>query len=268
MGQYSSGNDVAFDSGVTTASGDSSAEFTFGKGLESGSAIDNSNWNGTATSVWVKSCTNGTIFQGAYFGPAIVVDAAGKLSVWYSGTSASRLYASLSVNLKDGDWHHIVAQNNGVTTQLFIDGQLDGSRSENLFTLSGPNSSAKIYLGINLSNTKRLSGSIDNFQMYDDTLSNTQIQNLYSAGFVSTKNELISEYLDVFPNPTNQVLNLKNTSKSADFLSISDINGRVVLNMDDYHNNLDVSGLEAGTYFIRIYNSDKVELSRAKFIKL
>ena len=40
--EFGSGNSVIYSSGTTSFSGDSSAKFNFGKGLESLSAIDNS----------------------------------------------------------------------------------------------------------------------------------------------------------------------------------------------------------------------------------
>jgi len=79
--QYGNGSDVTFSQGFTSASLDSSAFFQEEKGLESTFAIDNSNWTRTAISCWIKSCVDGSIFQGAFFGQGVYVTTNGTLGV-------------------------------------------------------------------------------------------------------------------------------------------------------------------------------------------
>ena len=266
--EFGSGNSVIYSSGTTSFSGDSSAKFNFGKGLESLSAIDNSAWNGIAVSVWAKSCKDGTIFQGNAFGPGVVVDAQGKLSVFFDGSSSNSLSTSNSVNINDGSWHHIVAQNNGSQTQIFIDGELDVIQNETMYKLTGFNSLAKIYLGTNSSETRKLSGEIDNFQLFDDTLSNAEIQNLYSTKFASlVVTENISQ-LVAYPNPSTEKIVLKSLPAGASSLKITDLHGRVMFVSSKVNENIMIEELDNGVYYIQVYNNKKLELGRTKFLKV
>jgi gliding motility-associated-like protein len=195
--QYGNGNDVTYTQGHTSTSGNSAAFFQEEKGLASTAAINNTNWSGTAISVWVKSCVGGSIFQGAYFGPGIFADANGKVSVYFNGSSANSLANSSAIDLNDGVWHHVVVQNKGSLTQYYIDGELDGTQNESLYRLPGANSAAKIYLGINEVSTGQLDGYIDNFTIFDRTLKKCEIDSLYGGG--GCTNEIVIDYdLDAY----------------------------------------------------------------------
>jgi GH35 family endo-1,4-beta-xylanase len=76
----------------------------------------------------------------------------------------------------DGLWHHFVAQNNGTTTQLYIDGVLIGSRAEILSSLS--NQSRASALGARLSNLNSFAGSLDDIRYYDAALTQSEISAL------------------------------------------------------------------------------------------
>jgi hypothetical protein len=265
--QYGNGNDVTYTQGYTSTSGNSAAFFQEEKGLASTAAINNTNWSGTAISVWVKSCVGGTIFQGAYFGPGIFADANGKVSIYFDASSGNALSNSSAVNLNDGSWHHIVAQNNSTVTQYYIDGQLDDSQTESMYRLSGPNSSAKMYLGINEALTGQLDGYIDNFKMFDRTLTECEIDELYDIESTAKTTVVKVPTVSIYPNPANSSFSIQNLSNEAQSVTITDIRGRITQEASLTMENIDISALSSGTYFVTISDKDKNTIGRGKLIK-
>ena len=75
--------------------------------------------------------------------------------------------------INDGLWHHFVAQNNGVTTQLYIDGSLVGSSSESLSSLTSESSASAI--GARQSGQANFAGTFDDIRYYDAVLTESEV---------------------------------------------------------------------------------------------
>lgn len=71
--------------------------------------------------------------------------------------------------------------------------------------------------------------------------------------------------LIVYPNPVQDRLFIQSATDDFDSISISDINGRVVNSLKIVSNEIDVSGLQSGMYFLNIQSSEG-KLTK-KFIK-
>lgn len=83
---------------------------------------------------------------------------------------------------------------------------------------------------------------------------------------VSLEEQQISISIELYPNPTNSLLNLRiQDGKTVDKLEILDITGRVVLTYENLQNGIDVSTLETGNYLVRVYAEDQI--STAAFVK-
>ncbi|MCZ8198245.1 MAG: T9SS type A sorting domain-containing protein [Flavobacterium sp.] len=73
-------------------------------------------------------------------------------------------------------------------------------------------------------------------------------------------------FVSLYPNPVQDVLKIRNESDSTiNSVSITDNNGRVVLNTTSFENGIDVSTLQNGIYFVKI-TTDK-GTSNQKMIK-
>lgn len=73
----------------------------------------------------------------------------------------------------------------------------------------------------------------------------------------SEDNVIASNTIKLFPNPTNSVLNIKSyNTNTVTSVVISDLNGRVVMKIDDNLNLIDVSGLQSGLYITNIQTSN------------
>lgn len=265
LASFSSGMDFINSQGVSSSSMDSSILFQRGKGLVSSKSINNTSWNGTAVSLWVKDGLEGTLFQGAYFGVAIDADATGKITAFFDGSSSNRIKSTKS--LSDGNWHHLVCQNNGSLTQIYIDGVLDTAQAESLYKMPSANSEAKIYLGLNNVEIHKLSAYIDNFKLYKGILSECQINELYNIKKTAFKEEIDILNVALYPNPSNEKFTLSNIPVDAKNLVVLDISGKVVLEKDITSNTHDISMLPSGTYIVKLTNSKGASLAHTKLVK-
>lgn len=253
--------------GATNTVGEHCASFFHGAGYVSTSALNNNGWSGTALSYWYKSQSTyqGVIVQGAYLGFGSRMYTNGHVEATFDGSAAGSISSTVAIN--DGVWHHVVVQNNGTTTQIYIDGVLNNTGAEPLYTLSGSNSDAKIYLGshINDNPNEKIDGKVDEIKVFDNVLSQTQIDALYAyAPTITTNLDKFNSQniVNLFPNPTNAFLNLE--AKENNTIQIINVLGETVASqtINTGNNNLDVSALKNGVYFIHSSNGGTV-----KFIK-
>ena len=76
-----------------------------------------------------------------------------------------------------------------------------------------------------------------------------------------------SEFVEVFPNPAKDVLNIKSALQSIQNIRIFDINSKLILNKihNDKFLNLNTTEMPSGTYFIEMETADGLTETR-KFI--
>ncbi len=79
-------------------------------------------------------------------------------------------------------------------------------------------------------------------------------------------NEIGNNQYDIYPNPTNNFLNINGLNQNA-ILTIYSVSGKTIKKVvaDKPETNLDISSLEKGVYFINIFSDNKHNI--VKFIK-
>lgn len=168
--------------GASSLASDDCVQFSNGQGFVSANPLNNVGWTGTAMSIWYNSLSTyqGNILQGAYLGFGMRMLTNGRVQATFDGSAAGSYNSTFAIN--DGNWHHIVAQNNGTVTEIYIDGVLDLVGNEPLYTLSSPHPSAKIYLGAAFGDlsSEKIYGKVDEIKVYDNILSQAQIDALYA----------------------------------------------------------------------------------------
>lgn len=97
-----------------------------------------------------------------------------QLQVSFNGNTTGS--PKMGDNVDDGVWHHFVAQNDGATTELYLDGQLIGSWSESLGSLSTESRGSTI--GSRSSGSREMPAVFDDFRYYDDVLTVAEIEAL------------------------------------------------------------------------------------------
>lgn len=99
--------------------------------------------------------------------------------VAFSGASPSDLTGTIEVN--DGQWHHIAATYDGSVMALYVDGQLDVSQSA---TGSINQNTQPVDIGSdsNAPGDYRFKGEIDEVSLYNRALTPCEIQSIYLVG--------------------------------------------------------------------------------------
>lgn len=245
---------------------DSAYYFDGNSRLESENPYDNSTYAKASISLWFKTSSTAsrqTILQGANMGFGVYFDGSlGEIKAFFDPPSSLALSSSMK-NLNDDKWHHVVAQNNGDTTYLFIDGVFSGSKHNSLVPGNG-SSNNKLYFGQTNMNVDPYTGLLNEVRIYNRILGECEIDSLFSANKPDTsvvtsiaKNLIASDFKDIaiYPNPTKGAIHLKNHgTQTTALISIKTISGQVVLERNDLLDqdlNLFIDG-PAGMYFLEL----------------
>ena len=88
----------------------------------------------------------------------------------------------------------------------------------------------------------------------------------FTVSQVLSTQSFLNDAIKVYPNPVNSVLSIDtNNSFDIEKISISDVNGRFVKSQKGAKNQINVSDLNAGVYFVTIESNDG--MTTKKFIK-
>lgn len=165
---------------------DQCISFNGASSVKSIGVYNNTTYTQCAISLWLKATatTNNlqVIYQGAAAGNAVCIEAnTGKLLGFFDGYSVGSYLSSFPIT--DNEWHHVVCQSDGSKTYLYIDGHLDGSIVEP-FTVGDGGSNNRIYFGKTDQNAYPFTGSVNDFRIYNRTLTMCEIQELYGHGML------------------------------------------------------------------------------------
>ncbi len=117
--------------------------------------------------------------------------------------------------------------------------------------------------------------SVDDFEYWHGSVLEGVIDNGDTLGtiyplemFVGTNTPNLATDWNIFPNPAQDFIQLKNFSSSNDIqVTISDINGNIILQqLIKPEDKIDLSPLSSGIYIAEIFDGDKS--ARKKLIKL
>ena len=77
--------------------------------------------------------------------------------------------------------------------------------------------------------------------------------------------------ISIYPNPVADILNIhgKRELRKPLYAQVLDINGRQLLTASSFRNDftMDVRTLQAGIYFLKLYNGNNMEVQVVKFVK-
>ena len=271
------GNNLMVNGGISpyvlVSGNDSALSFSGSDRLTSTSVFDATAFTEITISLWIKTSNITTtndqlILQGANIGFGIgIKPVSGNLFASFDGSTAGS-YVTMN-SMADGAWHNIVAQSNGSTTSVYVDGVFDGSVVENLFSPSG-GADNKIFVGASTFNTRAYTGAINDLRIYNRLLTQNEIDTLFSRSLsVSTTEADILADFSVFPNPSaDGHFSLKvDKINPGSSLVIIDLTGRevwrsVIPSAKQY--DID-TGLGKGVYIISAIENGNVKISK-KFV--
>lgn len=138
--------------------------------------------DGITVSFWINTASNqednNRIYDfGSYF---FMHYNNGDLRFAFDGTTSGASYVNTNIN--DGQWHHIVARNDGQgLSTLYLDGSLVHSQSETIADVTQSTRTASV--GSDYDGTGRhLEASIDEFTVWTRTLSSSEISSIHTEG--------------------------------------------------------------------------------------
>ncbi len=175
-------------------------------------------------------------------------------------------------------WHHYaVVYDENVSSQLnsivlYLDGNMVSNincetyyinTSLNTQTIK-PINFGRLYI----TNIERFfTGCLDDFRIYDRALSNNEIDSLYHFNELGVKEEYIETQVKIFPNPTNDILNIESESNEIELIELLSLEGTKVFE-SGFVNMIDISLLKPGMYIVRLLDKKKNILNIVKFTKL
>jgi hypothetical protein len=86
-------------------------------------------------------------------------------------------------------------------------------------------------------------------------------ENLITADAPSENNKLLN-VLELYPNPAATILQIKYNHQNKHFIEIFDATGKKILEKFTNENSIDVSQLNQGIYYIRIYDNNQIHASK------
>jgi hypothetical protein len=156
-------------------------------------------------------------------------------------------------------WYNVVVTYSNGLSKLYVNDTLRGSNA------SSPIDSIATTIIIG----QYFKGEIDDINFFKKALTATEVDNLYRIGSVTgvkTPIELASEIF-IYPNPSNDFVNIKNSSNKKIRIELLDINGKTkFIEKTDKDLNLSLEGYPNGDYTIRVIDTQN-KLSSYKFIK-
>jgi hypothetical protein len=233
-----------------------------GQYIDFGTSPTNFPTGDISASVWINfsqlNNASWNIFMTKWFGGTTDFH----YSVKYNGTNYKQnLYTTNSYDnygnsvINPNSWYNLgFTLTNGGALQLYINGLPDGNVVN---SVSRTNSTSNYYLGDpRAGSTVCFTGYIGDVNIYNRALSQSEMLSNYNA----TKNNFV-----LYPNPANNVVNIKGEFDSNESITIYNMLGQVVLKKAVISNEeaIDITTLATGVYTMSFNNA---KVSR-KFVK-
>ena len=207
-------------------------------------------------SIWIKptqvNAVNRIFSYGQPFGDAAYVATVDPNSVSNSTYLSNVLfYEPTTVNT----WKHMVFtyEQTTSTVRIYLNGEFKTSGT--FSSLGTSEYVTALYLGSLFGGTtQRYFGFVDDLKIYNYTLSDAQVLNLYNTNSLTSEN-FNTNNLDVklYPNPVRDILNIEIES-DIQSIEIYNIQGQKVLSSNQKQ--INVSDLASGMYLVRIQDID------------
>lgn len=161
-----------------------------------------------------------------------------------------------SITVNDGEWHHIVGMIYGNTWEVWIDCELDRTVMSSASAPALANSEPLTIGNFNLDNSKYFDGVIDEVRIYNKRLSVEEISTLCQITIPVSNDEITLDDFELFPNPSQGILNIRSTFTKFERIEVYDKVGRIVSGWTYNGTEINLSKLANGIYFIKILDGN------------
>lgn len=255
--------------GTNPFSGNSGTSFTTDRNGAANSALNIAGQGTSATilglpygnaartvSVWVKLNTSNSYNYIYTYGAGSTANGAllpNSATITNFGGSQGHSY---TVSTSIGTWYHFVFSFDGTTSKIYRNGVLLSSL---LKTFNTVNYTDVFRLGLTEDGYGNFfNGAIDDLQIYNYALSDSQVTNLYNAQVLATKENLVkNNEVKLYPNPVKDVLYIR-SEESIKKAVVFSLEGKKITETEGAK--IDFSAMVSGAYIIKIiHNEGKVE---------
>ncbi|SFB96727.1 Por secretion system C-terminal sorting domain-containing protein [Flexibacter flexilis DSM 6793] len=183
---------------------------------------------------------------------------------YYTAGSTSEKNIQGTTVLQTGTWYHVAATYDETTgiAKLYVNGNLEATSTTGSPGAILYNDKPFVMGNIPNVNNHGLVGMIDEFLYYSRALSANEICGIYSGASctpTATAAAHTAPRLEVYPNPAQNVLNVKNVAKGAT-LQILDMTGKVL--QSSFATNLNTSALADGLYLLRVISAEGTQTQK------
>ena len=209
-------------------------------------------------SIWIKptqvNAVNRIFSYGQPFGDAAYVATVDPNSVSNSTYLSNVLfYEPTTVNT----WKHMVFtyEQTTSTVKIYLNGEFKTSGT--FSSLGTSEYVTALYLGSLFGGTtQRYFGFVDDLKIYNYTLSDAQVLNLYNTNSLSSSNFSQNNLeVSLYPNPVNDVLNIK-MEKEIKSIEIFNIQGQRMITTTQKQ--INVSALSQGIYIVKVSDAENI----------
>lgn len=213
-----------------------------------------------------------------YFGYWInVIQGTGQIAINFSGglggsNSSNRRSFVMNNNLNTNQWYSftgIIRSHNDM--EIFIDcvkqeGQYSGTGSTSIFYSINPSRIGSIAGNGSFTNGIFLDGSMDDFKIWNRSLSSNEISEICSRKLSIVDNEIADILVKIFPNPTSNIVTILNESKDEiKSFQVTDLSGEVLKkeNINSFENfNIDISNFAESSYILLLETDNSTKVFR------
>jgi len=258
------GNDATTNGVDTTANGVfSSGAYSFdGTDDYVDTGIGSWSYDNVTISAWIKTSFGGDnqLIVGAdQNSPGkrtfqFRVDSGGTARAIFFHSGASDTQPKSTTNVNDGNWHHFVATYDSSQAKIYVDSVEEDSRSVS----GGLDTGAPVEIGKRVTDKSYFNGNISNVQIWNQALSQSQVEELYLQGQSGNFNGTYESdnlrsgnststgwgELNVSTNLNSQDVNATVEVSDDDFSTVKD--STTFTSVVDGHNSFDISTLQDG----------------------
>jgi hypothetical protein len=158
-------------------------------------------------------------------------------------------------------WSHVAVTLGNDTARIYVNGEV--AAESDGFTIKPSDFNPLLnYIGRSQYPDPLFSGYVDDFRIYNYVLPADEIQNLMNVTSVMEHTAHVAGFMTVYPNPASNAINISYNNHSylnETELHIVNLKGQVVRStrLNETEQTLDISELESGVYFVRLFNSQE-----------
>jgi hypothetical protein len=225
--------------------------------------VNTSSFSGISWSAWINTMqtTKPEVFiqsSYAFVGYVNRFTAGHVMGAFDSNTQDNASTDESVTNVATGDWYFVSSSNDGTTTRVYVNGKLEATYSEILATA---NSQLKIGGAVG-NTTTQFVGSMDEVRIYSRALCDAEMLTLYNQSNtgIETPEKVSAQAFEIYPNPSNGTFLIKNNLDENGIVTVQDINGKVVANMNYIRPEMkfDISSYKPGVYLLKLQTQSTV----------